>query len=91
MALALDAVQPVWRHVVDEVIDQLIDAGVEWTADDVRDRVRDPEGTGSPSALGGIIRGRYLRGEIEFVGWSTSRQPQRHCAPARVWRKAVAR
>lgn len=89
MATALDALQPAWRSMAESVIDALIVSGAVWTADDVRDVVGAPYGTGSARALGGLIRGRYARGEIVPVGFVTSRQPQRHGGVLRAW-KVVA-
>lgn len=85
MQLSLDALQPAWRSVAEDVLDDLIESGHPFTTDDLRDRVGDPTGTGSARALGGMIAGRYRKGQIRAVGFSTSRQPQRHGGLLRVW------
>ncbi|WP_341253689.1 hypothetical protein [Euzebya pacifica] len=85
MATALDALQPSWRSMAESVIDALICSGTVWTADDVRDVVGEPHATGSACALGGLIGGRYRRGEIVPVAVVTSRQPQRHHGLLRAW------
>lgn len=88
MQLSLDALQPAWRSVAEETLDELIDAGFPFTTDDLRDRVGDPAGTGSARALGGMISGRHRNGEIVPVGYTTSRQPQRHGGILRIWQGA---
>lgn len=89
MATALEAVQPAWRAEAEEVLDRLIAGGGDFTSDEIRAAVVEPFATGSALALGGLINGRSRRGEIVQVGWTISRQPQRHGAPARIWRRAV--
>lgn len=90
MAVALEAVQPAWRSEAEDVLDRLIAGGGDFTSDDIRRAVVEPFATGSALALGGLINGRSRRGEIVQVGWTISRQPQRHGAPARIWRRAGA-
>ncbi len=90
MTAALEAVQPVWRYEAEAVLDALVSSGIEFTADDIRDVVGAPFATGSAAALGGLINGRFRRGEIEPVRFAISRQRQRHQGVVRVW-QAVAR
>lgn len=85
MQLSLDALQPAWRSVAEDVLDDLVASGHPFTTDDLRDRTGDPTGTGSARALGGMIAGRFRKGQIRAVGFSTSRQPQRHGGVLRIW------
>lgn len=85
MQLSIDALQPAWRSVAEDVLDDLIESGLPFSSDDLRDRVNEPAGTGSARALGAMFNARSRRGEIVQVGWTTSRQPQRHNAPSRIW------
>lgn len=78
MAAALEAAHPTWRSVAEAALDRLIAGGGDFTSDDIRNAVIEPFATGSALALGGLINGRFRRGEIVPVDWAQSSQPQRH-------------
>ncbi len=62
-------------------------AGVEATADDVRDAVEVPDEI-NPVCLG-VVPGLLARlGIIERVGFTESRRPDAHARPVSVWRLA---
>jgi hypothetical protein len=61
------------------------DPGTRLSADDLRDAVGDPPGTGN--ACGAVFRRLAETGWLQQVGWEVSRRPERHRAVNRVWER----
>lgn len=60
-------------------------AGATLTADDIRDAIGDPPGSGN--AMGAVLHLAAKADLIRAVGWQTSTRPERHRAVLRVWER----
>lgn len=75
-----------WSDAAVEALEELAADGREFTADDVRDRVGEPE---SPGALGAVFRGAAAAEQIKLVGYRRSRRLSRHAGVIGVWRGVI--
>jgi len=62
-----------------------LEPGERFWADDIRDEVGDPPGSGN--AIGAVLRHLSEAGWIQAVGWRVSERPERHGAVLRVWER----
>lgn len=76
-----------WRVAAEEVIADLARDGVEFTADDVTDRIGPALGSAT-GGMGAMFRKMVTAGVIECVGYRQSRRVERHGSVVRVWRGA---
>lgn len=84
---ALFATDIRWRQAAERAIEDLARSGLEWSIEDVTDRVG--RALGSPrNALGGLISTAARRGLIVKVGYRQSREPSRAGGVVAVWRGA---
>jgi hypothetical protein len=72
-----------WRDAAQEALAELAASGLEFTADDLRDRVGEPM---SPNALGAAIRAASAADLIRHVGYRRSRRISRHAGVIGVWK-----
>lgn len=74
---------PIWNEKALEELRRLARSGLEFSAEDIRDRVGDPDSSGS---LGGLFQRARHAGLIEFVGYRRARRIQRHAGVIGIWR-----
>jgi hypothetical protein len=79
-----------WKAGVASVIAWLARCGTPFTGDDVRSLASLQHGEPEhPNAWGAQISAAAKRGDIEAVGYTTSKQPSRHGAVVRLWAKRI--
>lgn len=71
-----------WAQEARDVLELLGASGLEFTADDLHERIGSP---GSNGALGAVFRTGRQDGLIRLVGYRPSRRLQRHGSVVGVW------
>lgn len=77
-----------FREHAERALAELIRAQVEFTAEDVRDRIPPGVEAHHPNVLPAVIRLAAQRRQIEPVGWKQAERPTRHASVNRIWRAA---
>ena len=73
-----------WTEAARFAVERFGFRGVEFVADDLREKAGDPPG--SPNALGALLHALSAEGKIAVVGYQKSKRPERHGAVVAVWR-----
>lgn len=81
---ALHAADVRWKAAAETALADLAASGVEFTAEDLRARVRVL--ASSPNALGALISGAARRGEIVHVGYRQAQRREAHGRDLKTWR-----
>ena len=81
--LADDNAESGWREAALAEIENMAASGIEFTADDIRERVGEPD---IANRWGGVFLAARRAGLIETVAVKPSSTPSRHAGMVRVWR-----
>lgn len=89
VSAVLDADEAVHRGHRDRIelaLDELIVSGVEFCADDLRERLdEDTLHHCSPNLVSAVIAVAARQGRVQQTGWTTSARPARHHGALRTW------
>lgn len=81
-----EAVHRQYRRAIEQALDELIVEGIEFTADDVAERLpQDVREHAAPSLVSAVFAVYSRQKRIECVGFGTSSRRSRHCGAVRRW------
>lgn len=75
-------VESEWRRKADTALADLIASGLQFTADDLTEKVGMPP---KPNMLGGVFVGARQSGQIKAVGYAQATRAASHARVVRVW------